>query len=712
MQFYAGHRNQRDYFEILAFHDPSVKTLPELRQKLKPIIQGPWKGQSLPFPILLDATEQTHRTNWGIRAYPTVVLIDPEGRLLEDEGHLGLEQILDSERAGGCPLALSSETGWSAVVQSNRVRLSSPAGSAATVEPIQSGPITALALSSNARLLAAASRDRSLRIWDLNRQAPAFSLRGQRGTVLGLAFSPDNRLLASAGFDATRVWDLETRQLLPALSTNHFVSWSVAFSPDGGTLAAGGFRAVRCWEVATGRERCRIVTKSINRAVSFSPDGQTLAVGDGHDITLWQSATGAALARFAGPASEVTWLAWSPDSHLLASVSRGGTPQYWDITRREETAEGAPTALRLIALRAAQQLPEDVTALVEESWATSIRAGANASAYARALGQAERAVHLAPGNPEALRALGGALYRNGRYAEAAEPLARCDERLPRPTYWAPPVQRMFLVLAHRRAGHDAQARSAIISLWETRVDPEHPAARVLNEAFGVYFGPRAEEARELATRLVLHHPTAAAAGAAAGDLPNPELRQTVESLLPYALAHQKVQQANEQFLLKAKVLEQVEKMTANDPDEVRQLTREFASRVSEDPSRLNSAAWEVVSTPDLAGDLYDLALAQAERAYQLDSAPASGTLNTLGVAQYRAGQFAHALATLQKSRRLNSQGPDAPEDLAFIAMTQFHLGRNAEARKSLQRLRAAIQNPNEDTDSARFLREATALIGP
>ena len=45
-------------------------------------------------------------------------------------------------------------------------------------------------------------------------------------------------------------------------------------------------------------------------------------------------------------------------------------------------------------------------------------------------------------------------------------------------------------------------------------------------------------------------------------------------------------------------------------------------------------------------------------------------------------------------------------------MTQFHLGRNAEARKSLQRLRAAIQNPNEDTDSARFLREASALIGP
>ena len=38
MQFYAGHRKQRDYFEILAFHDPSVKTLPELRHKLKPII--------------------------------------------------------------------------------------------------------------------------------------------------------------------------------------------------------------------------------------------------------------------------------------------------------------------------------------------------------------------------------------------------------------------------------------------------------------------------------------------------------------------------------------------------------------------------------------------------------------------------------------------------------------------------------------------------
>src|SRR5262249_5369762 len=153
---------------------------------------------------------------------------------------------------------------------------------------------------------------------------------------------------------------------------------------------------------------------------------------------------------------------------------------------------------------------------------------------------------------------GAALYRNGRSAEAAEILARCDELLPPPTWSAPPVQRMFLVLAQRRAGHEAEARSAIIQLWHTSVDPQHPAARVLNEAFTTYFGPRAEEARQVATRLIAGHSTLAAAGTAASELPNPDLRRTVTAMLPYALADQTVQQANQQLFLKDKVLAQVE----------------------------------------------------------------------------------------------------------------------------------------------------------
>ena len=80
MKFYREYRDQRDRFEILAFHDAQVKSFDELDSKLKNIVKEKWNGRPLPFPILLDATGETVR-EWGIRSFPTTLLIDPEGNL-------------------------------------------------------------------------------------------------------------------------------------------------------------------------------------------------------------------------------------------------------------------------------------------------------------------------------------------------------------------------------------------------------------------------------------------------------------------------------------------------------------------------------------------------------------------------------------------------------------------------------------------------------
>ncbi len=93
MKFQEEYKDYADRFVILTFHDTRAKTFEELDARLAPIERDVWGGRKLPFPILLDATGQTLR-NWGVRAYPTMVLIDPEGNIVKGGPGGGLEQLL------------------------------------------------------------------------------------------------------------------------------------------------------------------------------------------------------------------------------------------------------------------------------------------------------------------------------------------------------------------------------------------------------------------------------------------------------------------------------------------------------------------------------------------------------------------------------------------------------------------------------------------
>jgi WD40 repeat protein len=69
------------------------------------------------------------------------------------------------------------------------------------------------------------------------------------GLVNGVAFSPDGRLLATAGHDSKAwLWDPATGKQQRTLSQDRAV-WAVAFSPDGHLLAtAGDDGTVRLWD--------------------------------------------------------------------------------------------------------------------------------------------------------------------------------------------------------------------------------------------------------------------------------------------------------------------------------------------------------------------------------------------------------------------------------------------------------------------------------
>ena len=264
----------------------------------------------------------------------------------------------------------------------------------------------AIAYTSDGNTLAAAHWNRTVCLWDVNSHLPAnprFTFPSHPGPIYAVAISPNNRMVASGGADKAnrddtesngliKVWDLQTKELLPILPYNSPVS-TLVFSPNSRWIAGGsGDGTIGIWDAGTGKlihkfkahkasvwkvdfspDSKWILSVSLDGtgflqnlvhpdqapiplegsgtspiyAASFSPDteddGYTFATGNADkQIQLWKTHyndndnLSSDNHPLEGHDDSVSTLAFSRDGQNLASGSLDGTVRLWDVNLRDE----------------------------------------------------------------------------------------------------------------------------------------------------------------------------------------------------------------------------------------------------------------------------------------------------------------------------------------------------------------------------------------
>ncbi|THW16558.1 WD40 repeat-like protein [Aureobasidium pullulans] len=136
----------------------------------------------------------------------------------------------------------------------------------------------AVAFNQNEDMVACALHNHTINLQNLKTGKPNFTLADHTRIVSTLAFSPDDKLLASASQDqSVNLWDVETGALCRKFSCTHKI-WEVVFSPNGKLLAIVlRDDTVELWNIATGTPRWAVQAPEGLKNVVFSRDGMILA---------------------------------------------------------------------------------------------------------------------------------------------------------------------------------------------------------------------------------------------------------------------------------------------------------------------------------------------------------------------------------------------------------------------------------------------------
>lgn len=256
------------------------------------------------------------------------------------------------------------------------------------LKTIQNGhvnPISSVAFSPIGTLIATASHDHTIKLWNLQGELSDSVIRTHSLEVTSIAFSPAGDKLVSGGMDGAKLWNLEDNQ---AINLTGSISVSaVAFSKDGTIIATGSYdKTIKLWDLQgkpinsfsgghsdgvtavafSPTDNQRLISGAMNgtiklwnlagnsfieierhrkriNSVTFSPDGNNVLIGSEDGTAAIRDLNGQLLLKinqssvqstplktFGGHNFEITAVAFAPNGQHILTGSKDGTARLWN----------------------------------------------------------------------------------------------------------------------------------------------------------------------------------------------------------------------------------------------------------------------------------------------------------------------------------------------------------------------------------------------
>jgi WD40 repeat protein len=243
-----------------------------------------------------------------------------------------------------------------------------------------SGGTWGLALSPKEDLLGSAGGDGTIRLWHWPSMEPAFDLPKQEGRIRVMTFTKDGRTLLTAGADGVlRLWDLESRHcrlMIDNPGKPYREYYGAIFSPDESEIITSvRDRQLRFYDAQTGS------LKSVEDgpadaehvATAISDDGRWLASSRSTTVSVWkypERGTPVANIDLGATGWQVCWL---KEPNHLAAGTWDSAVEIWDTQANKRLTKLSGHTQLILSLAIGPRLSDGTCMLVSSSFDGSIK---------------------------------------------------------------------------------------------------------------------------------------------------------------------------------------------------------------------------------------------------------------------------------------------------------------------------------------------------